>query len=81
MWQGREGLAMDLFGIGGGEILVILLVALLVLGPQKIVGVGKTLGKITRYLKNASTDFSAQLNKELELEDSKAQSQTEKKDR
>ncbi len=71
---------MDLFGIGGGEVLVILLVALLVLGPHKIVGVGKTLGKITRTLKKTSFDLTAQINKELELEDNKAQSQTEKKD-
>jgi len=71
---------MDLFGVGGGEVLVILLVALLILGPQKIVGVGKTLGKITRTLKKASFDLTSQINKELELEDKKAQSQTEKKD-
>ena len=71
---------MDFFGVGGAEVLVILLVALLVLGPNKVVGVGKTLGKITRTLKKASFDLTAQVNKELELDEKQTPSHPKKKD-
>ena len=71
---------MDLFGIGGAEVLVILLVALLVLGPNKVVGVGKTLGKITRTLKKTSFDLTTQITKELELDEKQTPSHPKKKD-
>ena len=37
---------MDLFGIGFVEMVVVLLVALLVLGPAKMVEVARTIGKL-----------------------------------
>ena len=59
---------MDFFGIGMGEVLVILVVALIIWGPGRIVEVGRTLGKIVRVLKKASFDLTAQVTKELERE-------------
>lgn len=59
---------MDFFGIGPGEILVILLIAVIVLGPGRMVEVGRTLGRFMQTLKKASYDLTAQVNKELEEE-------------
>ena len=61
---------MDIFSsIGTQEILMILLVAMLVIGPNKIAEFGKTLGNVTRNIKKASTDFTSNLNREIEAED------------
>ncbi|MFC1927987.1 twin-arginine translocase TatA/TatE family subunit [Chloroflexota bacterium] len=60
---------MDFFGMGMGEILLILLVTLLIWGPGRIVEVGRTLGKVTRTLKKASFDLTTQIGKELEVEE------------
>jgi sec-independent protein translocase protein TatB len=61
---------VDIFSsIGTQEILMILLVAMLVIGPNKIAEFGKTLGNITRNIKKASTDFTSNLNREIDAED------------
>lgn len=41
------------FGIGWSEILLIMLVALVVLGPKKLPDAAKSLGKTVRELRNA----------------------------
>ena len=48
---------------------MILLVAMLVIGPNKIAEFGKTLGNVTRNIKKASTDFTSNLNREIDAED------------
>ena len=60
---------MDFLGMGMGEILLILVVALVILGPGRIVEVGRTLGKIARTLRKTSFDLTTQVSKELEGED------------
>ncbi len=60
---------MDFFGMGMGEILLILLVALIIWGPERIVEVGRTLGKVARALKKTSFDLTSQISKELEMEE------------
>ena len=61
---------MDLFqSVGSQEILMILLVALIVIGPNKIAEVGKQLGTMSLNLKKATTDFSSNLQAELDLEE------------
>lgn len=50
-----------MFGIGIQEALVILAVALLVLGPTKLPGVARTLGKGLRELRKASDDLRTAL--------------------
>jgi Sec-independent protein translocase protein TatA len=73
---------MDFMSIGAQEILMILLVAILVVGPTRIVEVGRTIGRITRAIKKASIDFSSAVSKEMELEekDKKTTPPPEKKD-
>ena len=48
---------MDFFGIGFVELIFILLVALLVLGPNKMVDTARTLGKYIRELQRAASDI------------------------
>ncbi len=69
---------MEFFGMGSGEVLVVLLVALLVLGPNRIVDIGRALGRIVRTVRKASYDLTAQVTKELE-EEKKPTTPSEKK--
>ena len=63
---------MDFFSqIGTQEILMILLVAIIIIGPNKIVDFGKSIGKISRNIKKASMDMTTNLEKELEEEKKK----------
>jgi sec-independent protein translocase protein TatA len=57
---------MDFFGIGGGELIVILIVALLVWGPNRVVEIGRTLGKTVNSFKKAASDLNSKIDKELE---------------
>jgi Sec-independent protein translocase protein TatA len=54
------------FGIGLAELIVILVLAGLVMGPQHIRRVARTLGRITAQLQNISREFTRQLNAELD---------------
>ena len=57
------------FGIGIPELIVILVIAGLVMGPQRIQQVARTLGKWTTQLRQVSRQFTAQLNQELDALD------------
>ncbi len=57
---------MDFFGMGMGEILLILVVALIIWGPGRIAEVAKTLGKMVHALKKATSDLTAQVASETE---------------
>ncbi len=57
---------MDFFGIGIGEVLLILVIALIIWGPGRTAEIGRTLGKIVRALKKATSDLTAQVTSEIE---------------
>jgi TatA/E family protein of Tat protein translocase len=44
------------FGIGPGELIIVLVIALLVVGPGKLPDVGSALGKSIREFRKAATD-------------------------
>ncbi len=70
---------MDFLSIGTGEVLLILLVAVIVLGPNRVVEFGRTMGKVMRTIKKASFDLTSTITKEMD-EDKSRSSGTEKKD-
>ena len=47
-----------MFGLGGGELLVILLFAFLIFGPDKLPEVGKSVGKAVRKLRSLTDEVS-----------------------
>ena len=57
---------MEFLGMGWGEILLVLVIALIFLGPGKIANAGRTLGKFVANIKKASSEITTQLNKELQ---------------
>ena len=59
---------MDLFGMGFGEILLILVVALVIWAPGKIPEIARTLGKTVRAFRKASFDLTSAVTKEFEEE-------------
>jgi sec-independent protein translocase protein TatB len=61
-----------MFGLGFGEILIILVLALVLLGPQKLPEVAKQLGKGLRDFKKASDDLKSQFEQELYADERKA---------
>lgn len=60
---------MDFMAVGTSEILMILLVALVVVGPNKVVEMGRTLGRIMRSIKKASSDLTSAVTREMDLDD------------
>ena len=58
-----------MFGIGSSELLVILIVAFLVLGPSHLPKIAKTLGKAMGEFRRVSTEFQRTLNLEAEKEE------------
>ncbi len=59
---------MDLFGIGAGEILLILVVILIIWGPAKIPEIARGLGKTVHAFRKASTDLTTAVTREIEQE-------------
>ena len=58
-----------MFGIGTTELLVILVVALIVVGPKQLPKIARTLGKAMGEFKRVSTDLHRTINVEMEREE------------
>ena len=58
-----------MFGIGSTELLVILVVALIVIGPSKLPDLMKTLGKGMAEFRRMSSDVKSTLEAEVERAD------------
>lgn len=54
-----------MFGLGFGEIAIILVVALIVLGPSKLPELARGLGKGLREFRKATEDFKSTMDEEL----------------
>lgn len=68
-----------MFGIGTTELIVILVVALIVVGPKKLPQIARTLGKAMGEFKRVSTDLHRTINTEVELQERKEREKEEKK--
>lgn len=53
-----------MFGLGGQEVLVVLGVAFLVLGPRRLPEVGRVLGRAIRMVHDAFAEFRSALERE-----------------
>jgi sec-independent protein translocase protein TatB len=60
-----------MFDIGFSELLVIGIVALVVIGPEKLPRLARTLGHLAGKLQRYVSDVKADINREIELEDLK----------
>lgn len=54
--------------IGGPEVLLLFIVALLLFGPRRLPEIGRTLGKTIADFKRATTDFRMNLEREVQLD-------------
>ncbi len=57
------------FDFGSGEILLILLVAFLIFGPDKIPELSRNIGKFINDIKRASEDIKTEINREADRKD------------
>jgi Tat protein translocase TatB subunit len=60
---------MGFFDMGPLEIVFILIVALIIWGPRRIPEIARTLGRMVRTLRKATSDITATVNKELDIEE------------
>lgn len=60
---------MDIFGIGTNELVVILVLAAIVLGPERIVRSAREVGKLVRNVKGYFGSLSEELKTELDVLD------------
>ena len=58
-----------MFGtLGGPEVILILVIALIVFGPRRLPEIGKSMGKMLAEFRKASNDFKRTIEDELEAE-------------
>ncbi len=57
-----------MFNVGGGEIIVVLLLALLVLGPDKLPATAKKVGKFLHEFRRMTSGFEQEVRKAMDLE-------------
>ena len=60
---------MGFFDIGIQEIIIVLVVALLVLGPKRLPEVARKMGEIYRNLRKITGDFTKEFTKAIDIED------------
>jgi sec-independent protein translocase protein TatA len=52
-----------MFGIGGGELVFIIIIALMLFGADKVPDIARTVGKVMSQVKNATNDIKSEITK------------------
>lgn len=60
---------MDIFGIGGNELIVIIFLAAIILGPERLARSAREIGKFVKNAKAYFTSLSSELKAELDVLD------------
>lgn len=59
---------MNFLGLGPGELLLVMMLALIVFGPQKLPEIGRGLGKAIGDFRRATSEITQEFNRELQLD-------------
>ena len=57
-----------MFGIGGGELVFIIFIALMLFGSDKIPDIARTMGKAMAQLKNATNEIKSEITKSADID-------------
>ena len=60
---------MGFSGIGTGEILLVIVLALIIWGPNKMPEIARTMGKALRTLRKTTSDLTTTMTKEIEQQE------------
>lgn len=57
---------MSFLNVGAGELAVVLIIAILLVGPQRMVEIARTIGQMTGQLSKLTNEFTATLQSEIQ---------------
>lgn len=63
---------MDFLNVGPWELVVVLIIAVLVAGPKRMVEIARTLGEFSRQLRDLSREFTTALQAEVQAAEEEA---------
>ena len=65
-----------MFGLGPAEVVLVLIIALIVFGPGRLPEIGQALGKSIREFRDASSEITQELSREIEATERAARGET-----
>jgi len=63
---------VDFLNVGPWELVLVLIIAILVAGPKRMVEIARTLGQYSRQLRDLSREFSSALQAEIQATEEEA---------
>ena len=63
---------MDFLNVGPWELVLVLIIAILVAGPKRMVEIARTLGHVSRQLRDLSREFTTALQAEIQATEAEA---------
>ena len=70
---------MDIFGIGGPELIVLVLLGIVILGPRRVAGLWRDIGGAVRQIQNITSNITKEINREINQLELKELEETRKK--